>query len=197
MAGLEIRSSKPPNMTRGGWAFQAWFILFMSALLVTPITVNAQSPPAEKECIAYAFTESESHLFLIGKETMLFGSNLTVVHNCAYASIELNGSIMAGSNDSFTIPIEPGLYNITIGLDDNRTLEFDNVRFFPERLNWEFEWLEIQESRPTFIELAKADVQLNWAVSFSIVIVWVLSTYVYWSLINSYTQRTFVEEVAK
>lgn len=170
------------------------FLIF--ALLVCLLSpVAAQTPPEPKECLAYAYTESQNHYFLIQNNSSIFGSKVYVEHNCQEIEIHLDGEFYISSTSNFDFVIDQGLSNFTFYLDNNRTLTYDNVLFYPDRLNWEFEWQTIESQKPTFIELAKADIQLNWAVSFSIVIVWVLSTYVYWALINNYTQRTFVEEV--
>ena len=184
-------------MNKGTWAVQRWFflLLVMSTLLTS--TSSAQEPPEERSCLSYAFTVSENHHFLVADNSSLFGGNLTIVHNCESASLFVDVEFIAGSNNTFKTQIEFGVHNLTLSLDDGVELNFEMVRFYPDRLNWEFDWLEIQESKPTFIEAGAVDLQINYAVSFSIVIVWVLSTYVYWQLINNYTQRTFVEEVVK
>jgi hypothetical protein len=184
-------------MNNGSWAVQrlVFLLVALSALLLP--TSSAQEPPSESSCLAYAFTISENHHFLVADNSSLFGGNLTVIHNCDYATLFVDGEFVAGSNNSFKTQIELGFHNITIGLDEGVELNFNMVNFYPDRLNWEFEWLDIQESKPTFIEAGSVDVQINYAVAFSIVIVWVLSTYVYWQLINNYTQRNFIEEVVK
>ena len=37
----------------------------------------------------------------------------------------------------------------------------------------------------------------NWASILSIVVVWVLTVYVYWKLIESYVNNNFIEEVVQ
>lgn len=175
--------------------FRICFAGVLLVLLLSP--VSAQAPPQEKECLAYAYTESENHYFLMKNNSSIFGSKVFVEHNCDELEIHLNGQFYISSNNNFDFVIDPGISNFTFFMDDNKSIIYENVVFYPERLNWEFDYEMLESQKPTFIEMAKADVEMNWAVSFSIVIVWVLSTYVYWSLINNYTQRTFVEEVTQ
>jgi len=62
-------------------------------------------------------------------------------------------------------------------------------------LNWEFDWIELNELDVQFIDVTKAEIQENWASFLSIIIAWMLSTYVYWNLVQSYVQKNFIEEV--
>jgi hypothetical protein len=64
-------------------------------------------------------------------------------------------------------------------------------------LNWEFDFIALEESKPQFIDVEISELRTNWAVGVGIVVVWVLTTYVYWSLISSYIDRNFIEEVTQ
>ena len=55
----------------------------------------------------------------------------------------------------------------------------------------------INSPQKQVIELELSETRTNWAVGVGIVIVWVLNVYVYWSLISSYVDRNFIEEVVQ
>lgn len=175
-------------------------VLLVGLLLaLLPPLASAQDPPfepEEKACISYAYTQSELHFFLLGQNASLFGSKLNINHNCQEVSIYIDGQFQASSSTNFSINVEPGVHQITLESDGiNRT--FKDVSFFPDRLNWQYEYQELQDSKPQFIELELSAIRTNWAVGIGILMVWVLSTYVYWTLINSYVQRNFIEEVVQ
>jgi hypothetical protein len=171
-------------------------VVLLAVVSLLP-TVSAQDPPVDHEgCIAYAYTKSENHLFLLGQNTSMFGSTLNVVHNCQELEIYVDGFFQASSSTDFSILIEQGIHNITIQSNEfNAT--FGSVVFYPDRLDWQYEWTIIQESKPQFIDIELAALQTNYAVGIGIFIVWVLATYVYWSLISSYVDRNFIEEVVQ
>jgi len=172
------------------------FVILVAVCILLP-TVSGQGPPVdENSCIAYAYTNSENHLFLLGQNTSMFGSTLNIVHNCEELEIYVDGFFQASSSTDFSILIEEGIHNITIQSNEfNQT--FGSVMFYPDRLNWEYEWQIIENSKPQFIDIELAALQTNYAVGIGIFIVWVLSTYVYWSLISSYVDRNFIEEVVQ
>lgn len=171
-----------------------WFLI--GGLLLLP-SVAAQDPPVEdKECISYAYTESQNHLFLLGQNSSMFGSKLNVIHNCEDIEIYIDGIFEASSSQNFAINIDQGIHNITIVSNEfNQT--FSYVLFYPDKLDWEYEWEVIENSKPQFIDIEIAALQTNWAVGIGIFIVWILATYVYWSLIQSYVDRNFIEEVVQ
>lgn len=181
------------------------FVVLVAVVSLLP-TVSGQDPPVDddqaengqdqKECLFYAYTSSENHRFLLGPNTSMFGERLMVVHNCQEVSIYINGFFEASSGSNFSIVVENGIHNIT--LESNSTqITFQNVVFYPERLDWEFDYQFIQESKPQFIDLETSKTQANWAVFVGIIIVWVLNVYVYWTLISSYVDRNFIEEVVQ
>ena len=172
------------------------FVVLVAVVSLLP-TVSGQGPPVDDEgCIAYAYTKSENHLFLLGQNTSMFGSTLNVVHNCEELEIYVDGFFQASSSTDFSIIIEQGIHNITIQSNEfNAT--FGSVVFYPDRLDWQYEWQVIENAKPEFIDIELAALQTNWAVGISIFIVWVLATYVYWSLISSYVDRNFIQEVVQ
>ncbi|MEL0099814.1 MAG: hypothetical protein VW907_09685 [Opitutae bacterium] len=166
--------------------------LLLAVLLLTPSTSAHVAP-----CLSYAYTSSGNHLFLMGNNSSMFGDNLTVVHNCDNVSIELNGEFYAFLSTRATIPLNPGLNQFTFTFD-NRTVEYQNVMVYPDYLKWEetYQW-EVFREGPELIEKSLLEARINWAVFFGIAITWVLCVYVYWNLINSFTQRNFIEEVVQ
>lgn len=178
------------------WVFESkkWFPLLV--ILLTPSFATAQGPPSSKECIAYAYTSSEPHFFLIRENTSVFGNTIFINHNCNEIQLFIDEQFSAASNSNLSYNVDQGRHNITI-LYDNQTMSFENVDFYPDRLEWEYEYNLIEEQKSAFISISDSNFMVNWAVAFSIVIVWVLAVYVYWQLINSYVQRTFIEEVSQ
>ena len=171
-------------------------VLFTLVLLLP--TVTAQDPPVDdaERCLAYAYTSSDNHLFLLGQNTSMFGARLNVVHDCDDLQVYVDGFFEVSSSSSMAVTIEPGIHNITLQADGfNAT--FTDVVFYTDRLNWEYEFQVIQDSKPQFIDIEVSELRTNWAVGVGIVIVWVLTTYVYWQMISSYVDRNFIEEVVQ
>jgi hypothetical protein len=167
-------------------------------LLLLP-GVAGQEPPVDEEekgCIAYAYTQSENHFFLLKDNASMFGDVLRVVHNCDDLRVYADGFFLASSGQNFTFSLEAGIHNLSFQ-SSTFNESFSNVMFYPDRLNWEFDFIELQESKPQFIDIELSELRTNWAVGVGIVVVWVLTTYVYWSLISSYIDRNFVEEVTQ
>lgn len=171
--------------------------LLISLVLLLP-TVAAQDPPGENDdsCLAYAYTKSENHLFLLGENVSIFGERLNVIHDCENLEVYVDGFFEVSSASSMSVIIEQGIHNITLQANGfNKT--YQNVVFYPDRLNWEYEFRSIEDSKPQFIDLEVSELRTNWAVGVGIIIVWVLSTYVYWQIISSYVDRNFIEEVVQ
>lgn len=172
-----------------------WFLIIGGLLLLPP--VSAQDPPVDDECLAYAYTNSEQHYFLLRGNSSMFGSTLNIIHDCDQVSIYVDGFFLASSSNDFSTILEPGLHNVTIEAD-NQTLTYRNVMFYPDRLEWEYEY-QITFDQPTkpMIDLELSYSRTNYAVGIGIFMVWVLTTYVYWSLISAYVDRNFIEEVVQ
>ena len=176
---------------RTTWGFEA--IFWVCLVLLLPSSALAQAPPVD-DCLAYAYTSSENHHFLILNNSSVFGQEVQIVHNCEELTLRVDGVFAASSSTDFNYQIEQGIHNITLE-GGNFSQNFENVNFYPERLDWEFQYVEGINQGEAYILISESQFQINYAVAFSIVIVWVLSVFVYWQLINSYVERTFIEEV--
>jgi hypothetical protein len=173
------------------------FLFITLGLLLLP-SVNGQEPPVddEKPCLFYAYTSSEQYNFLIQNNSKLFGSEIQIIHNCEYLQVNLEGEFYARSNNSLLIDIGEGFHNLTI--TTNEQSRDYSIEIFPDRLEWEGEYARLFEIPKTeFISIDTSNSRENWASILSIVIVWVLTTYVYWKLIESYVNKNFIEEVVK
>jgi len=195
---METRKEK--NKTHMAWQGLIWATVLGGFLLSPSITSHALAePPGENDCISYAYTESNQHLFLLATNKSAFGNNLTIEHNCDYVEVYIDGNFSVYTEDnSFKIPIGMGLKTIEIRSQNHSNL-MSNVNIMPDRLSWQFEWQEWQNENPVsfeeFVELSKATAQANWASLLSIVTVFALVTMVYWHLINGYVDRNYCEEV--
>ena len=188
--------------TYGSTAAKSWALmgLFLLLLIQTPNTA-AEPPIDEKECIAYGYSKSFNHYFLINDNALMFGQNVTINHNCETLEVKLNGSsLVYDQSGSFEMRFQSGTYNLTFTNNENYSINYSNVEFLPDRLEWQFEFLEWDNqqndySLDEFILRSKATAAENWASILSIVMVFTLTTMVYWNLINSYVDRNFCEEV--
>ena len=174
-------------------------VLFVALGLLLLPSVAGQEPPVEenKPCLHYGYTSSESYNFLVQNGTKLFGNNLNIIHNCDYLQVNLNGEFYASSNNSMIIEIPLGINNLTV--ETNEYTRNYQVEVFPDRLEWEGDFLLLNRGNQDteFISIDLSNSRENWASAFSILIVWVLTTYVYWKLIESYVNKNFIEEVVK
>jgi hypothetical protein len=169
-------------------------LLFVTLGFLLLPSVSGQDPPLEeKDCLFYAYSEAGNHYFLIQNNSVVFGEIIQIKHNCQYLEVFSNGQFLAGSPNSFNVQIEIGLNNMSFEYD-NRTENY-TFEVIPDRLNWEFEYEDLQSQRVEFISIDTANTQEVYASIFSIIIVWVLCVYVYWRLIESYVNKNFIEEV--
>lgn len=173
------------------------FLFVTLGILLLP-SVNGQEPPVDqdKPCIFYAYSSSEEYHFLIQNNSKHFGTNFRVIHNCEYLELSLDGQFYARSNNSFSIDLDQGINNLTITTNDQ--IRNFTIEIYPDRLEWEGQYTKLFEI-PTneMITIDLSNSRENWASIMSIVIVWVLTTYVYWKLIESYVNKNFIEEVTK
>jgi hypothetical protein len=173
------------------------FLFIAFGILLLP-SVNAQDPPDSQEepCLFYAYSFSQNHYFLIQNDAILYGNNLTLIHNCEYVRIYKNNEFVIESNNSINMVIEPGIQNFTI--ETNEYTRTYQVEIIPDRLEWERQYEQLFiEPQDEFISINLSNDRENIASIFSIIIVWVLTTYVYWKLIESYVNKNFIEEVVK
>jgi len=172
-------------------------------LILLPMS-SAQDPPSsstsedEKDCLFYSYSTSGNHYFLIQNNSSVFGSEIKIIHNCQTVQVKVNGLFYASSNESFFINVDSGIYNITIESEDSSSL-YQNVVFYPDALLWESEYAYLinQDYNKEFIDIEISELRQNWAVAFGIIMVWGLSTLVYWKLIQSYVDKNFIEEVVQ
>ena len=174
------------------------FMFIVLGVLLLP-SASSQGPPVEdqEDCLFYAYSSSQNHYFLLQNNSLMYGNNLTFVHNCDFIRIYKNNQFIAESNNSIIMNIDPGMNNITIETHNkSRTYQ---VQIIPDRLQWEYQYNELlyQDEPAEFIEINLSNSRANYASIFSIIIVWVLTTYVYWRLIESYVNKNFIEEVVK
>jgi len=173
------------------------FAFITLGILLLPF-VNAQGPPGneDKPCLFYGYTTSDDYSFLIKNNSKLFGSELSLIHNCEFLQLDIEGQFYARSNNSMFIDMPIGIHNITISTNEN-TQNF-KIEIYPDRLEWENDFRLLNQITDTeFISIDTSNQREIWASIFSILIVFVLSTYVYWRLIESYVNKNFIEEVVK
>ncbi len=169
-------------------------LIALGLLLLIPQAMADEAPPSQ-ECLAYAYTESESHSFLVRDNSSNFGNVLKVVTDCESIELWVDGERAVFSNKTaFSYQLEQGLYNLSLvadGFEEN----YSYVSFYPDRLEWRYDWIQLNGGGIEMIEAGKATIQENWASFLSIIITWFLSTYVYWQFVQTYVQRNFIEEV--
>ena len=177
--------------------------VILGVLLLSSLnTIQAEPPIQENDCLIYGYTSSGEHYFLMRTGSSMFGTNITFVNDCQNIDVYVNGNYTASSFNSsdLKINLEPGVYDISIISENNRSLFFNNVTVYPNALTWVNdynEWKYPNLNIEEYISMTSAIAKENWASILSIVIVFVLVTYVYWNLINSYVDRNFIEEVKK
>ena len=178
----------------------AYLAVIGGLILLPSFSFSAYAePPVDDDCIAYAYTDSGNHYFLLGDNKTVFGQTMIIKHNCDYIEVSINGNFSAYTeNTEIEFPVNPGFYEINIQ-SNNSTFTYSNVTFLPDRLTWEFEYYDWQNdndySFEEYVSLTAATAKANWASILSIVIVYALVVMVYWNLINSYIDRNFCEEV--
>jgi hypothetical protein len=177
--------------------------VILGVLLLSSLnTIQAEPPIQENDCLIYGYTSSGEHYFLMRSGSSMFGTNITFENDCQKIDVYVNGNYTASSFNSsdLKINLEPGVYDISIISENNRSLFFNNITVYPNALTWVNdynEWKYPNLNIEEYISMTSAIAKENWASILSIVIVFVLVTYVYWNLINSYVDRNFIEEVKK
>lgn len=173
------------------------FLFIALGLFLLP-SVSGQEPPVDDPapCLFYGYSSSMNHYFLLQNDGIMYGNNLTIVHNCEFIRVYENDQFVLESNNSVMVFLNPGITNFTIETNDQ--IKNFQVQIIPDRLEWEQQYEQLYFEPPTeFISIDLSNTRENWAVAFSIVIVWVLATSVYWKLIESYVNKNFIEEVTQ
>ena len=168
--------------------------------LLPLVQAQSQPPIQQDECLAYAFTRSGEHGFLLENNSIAYGNTIFIRSNCETVNVFIDGQRYSTYTNQSLIQIyfECVSLNMTIQAD-NFTYYAQNVVLFESQFSWSQNYLEYQEQLPemTFIELGKMTFQENVVSVASIVIVWFLSVNIYWALINHYLDRNLFEEVVE
>lgn len=159
-----------------------------------PPPSSAAAPP--DSCLAYAFTQSEEHFFLLESNATLYGDDLTMIHNCDQVAVYVDGIFFMSGDSGLDSSIQPGEYGLIELRSNESTWKHYNVTIRPDRLDWDFNFSLAYPEPPGMISEEEAEVMQNWAAAGTAFIVWVLCVYVWWNLVNAYVQRNFIEEVA-
>ena len=174
-------------------------------ILLSPTfhTASAEPPVEDKSCLIYAYTGSDLHYFLVQNNSLLFGNNITVEHNCQTAQVFVNGTLAVQTNNSkFVFSLGNANHNLSFVGDNEFFRNYSNVQVLPSRLTWAADYYDWQNSYfdltfEEYISISTATAKANWASILSIVTVFTLVTMVYWHLINGYVDRNYCEEVVE
>ena len=152
------------------------YLALIGGLILLPLfSFSAYAePPVDDDCLAYAYTDSANHYFLLGDNKTVFGQTLIVEHNCDFIEVTINGNFSAYTeNNKIEFPVNPGFYEIKIN-SNNSNFTYSNVSFLPDRLTWEFEYFEWQNdfdyTIEEYVSLTAATAKANWASILSVVI---------------------------
>ena len=187
---------------RGAFRQKNTWLVFLGVILFSPFSfVASAEPPNEKECLFYGYSSSFNHYFLLEDNAVVFGTNLTFVNNCEKLTIYTDDNFLAQSENGSTVYVNlfAGTYNFTINAD-GKNYTINNAELLPNALTWYGDyndWKYGDFSLEALVELSYAEAQENWASFLTAVIIWVLTVFVYWNLINSYVDRNYAEEVRK
>lgn len=162
--------------------------------------VQAQQPPPNDDCLAYAYTRSEGHSFLLENNSIVYGNQILIKTNCRSFDVFFDDEYYATYQgvSSASIFYESNNVNLTI-VSGNFTYEAHNVVIFNNQFTWSNEYQKYIETLPemTFFEMGELVFKENVVAVSSIIVVWFLSINVYWILINHYLDRRLFEEVVE
>ena len=173
----------------GSWA-GLFTILLMATVAYLPLSVSAQEPP---QCIAYGYTVTDNHYFLLQNNSIMYNEVLIIKHNCENVEIYLNDDLIHQTSTNSTLYLPEGINNYTITAD-NSTYYYENVNIIGGSLGWYDDYLEYTNNKPTISEF-ETQLTQNFVAFFTGIIIWILSVNVYWKLINHYVDRNYFEEV--
>ena len=170
-------------------------------LSLLPLVQAQSQPPIQgDECLAYAFTRSGDHGFLLENNSIAYGNTIFIRTNCEQIDVFFDGVRTSTYTNQSMIQIffEGVSLNMTLQ-SGNYTYYAQNVVLFESQFTWSQNYLDYTQNLPemTFIEFGKMTFQENVVSVASIVIVWFLSVNIYWALINHYLDRNLFEEVVE
>jgi hypothetical protein len=171
-----------------------------SLSLIPLVQAQAQPPLSTNECMAYAYTKSGDHAFLLENNSFAYGTNIFIRTNCEELQLKIDGEpySLYRNQTQISFSIESPMINMTLE-SGNFSYYAENVSLFQDRFTWSDNYIQYLDDQPklTFIEFGKLTFQENVVSVASIVVVWFLSVNIYWSLINHYLDRNLFEEVVE
>ncbi len=162
--------------------------------------VQALTPPPEEECLAYAFTRSEGHSFLLENNTVVYGNQILIRSNCQTYNVYFDDVLYATYQNQSEASIFYDNININMTITSgNYSYYAQNVVIFQNQFTWSNEYQRYVQNLPelTYLELGEIVFKENVVAVSSILIVWFLSVNIYWILINHYLDRRLFEEVVE
>lgn len=175
------------------------FGLILFGFTLLPL-VKAQQPPPSEDCLAYAFTRSDGHAFLLENNSIVYGNQIFIRTDCDQFDVYFDDVFYASYKDVDSTSIFPdGIYvNMTI-VSGNYTMYANNIIIFQNQFTWSNEFVRYTQNLPemSYFELGEIVFKENIVSVSAIVIVWFLSVNIYWVLINHYLDRKLFEEVVE
>ena len=170
-----------------------------ACLLQTP-GVSAAAPP---ECTVYVYSQDDSgRLFtLMQNGSLMFGERAEVyAEGCSSPyEIAVDGMTRVYTNGTTKFNLIQGTHDYSFMFDDGTSIQFENVTVFSSR-TWTETYYQIapEEGPVTFFvdnsELQARDVLIAIGTT---IIVWSITTFILWRLINEYVDRRYLEEVVQ
>ena len=176
------------------------FAALASLSLIPLVQAQPQPPLSTDECMAYAFTKSGDHGFLLENNSFAYGTNIFIRTNCEELQLLIDGQPYSTyrNQTDISFAFESPMINMTL-TSGNFSYYAQNVSIFQDRFTWSDNYIQYMDNQPklTFIEMGKLTFQENVVSVASIVVVWFLSVNIYWALINHYLDRNLFEEVVE
>ena len=110
-------------MQKHGSSAVLFTILITATVAYLPLSVTAEEPP---ECIAYAYSTTDNHYFLLQNNSIMYDSTLIIKHNCESLQLFLNDDLIHETSINSTLYLPEGINNYTI-ITDNNTYYYQNV----------------------------------------------------------------------
>lgn len=175
-------------------------LLAVASFSLPLVQAQPQPPIQDDDCLAYAYTRTGNHAFLLENNSFAYGSTIFIKNNCEELNLLLDGEIYSTykNQSDIQIPVINPIMNITL-VSGNYTYYAHNAMLFQDQFTWSDNYIQYRDNQPelTFIEFGVLTFQENVVSVASIVVVWFLSVNIYWSLINHYLDRNLFEEVVE